>query len=294
VVRDQWQKSGDGAMAATATYFRNMQVQHDPARTKQLALLDARVRRALVHGLNREAIAEIVTAGASPATDAMAPPTDPLYNRVQQAIAKYPFDRTRALALLQEAGWTKRGDSLVDASGQQFATEIWTSQVSDNETEMSLVAADWSALGIQTAQSTIPIARNSDREFRANFPGLNITATSISIPEAMRDFTSSACPRTENRFAGSNRGCWSNPTFESLFRTATTTLNDQERDNTIVQAFKVLTDEVGVIGMSYNMEIIPVRKGLVGPAPRWPAQPGNTWNIYDWRWDSSAARPANS
>jgi hypothetical protein len=54
----------------------------------------------------------------------------------------------------------------------------------------------------------------------------------------------------------------------------------------VVQAFKVVTEEVGVIGMSYNMEIVPVRKGLVGPAPRWPGQAGNTWNVYEWRWSS--------
>jgi peptide/nickel transport system substrate-binding protein len=272
-------------MASTPTYFRNMQIQHDLTRSKTPGLLDPRARRALVHALDRSSIAEIVTAGASPAADTMVPTSDPLFSRVQQNIATYPFDRNRALALLQEAGWTRRGDALVNPSGQQpFSLEIWTSQVSDNETEMSLVAADFSAIGIQAAQNVIPIARNQDREYRANFPGLTITATSIDIPEAMRDFTFERCPRAENRFAGSNRGCWSHPDFERLFRTATTTLDDRERADAVTQAFKVLTEDVGVIPMSYNMEIVPVRRGLVGPAPRWPAQPGNTWNVYEWRW----------
>jgi peptide/nickel transport system substrate-binding protein len=282
-VKQQWEASGAGQMASTPTYFRNMQIQHEPTRARPQALLDRRVRQALMHGIDRQAIAEIVTAGASQAADAMVPPGDPLYDRVQSAVAKYPFDRARAAALLQEAGWTRSGDTLT-SGGQPFPLEIWTSQVSDNETEMSLVAADYSALGIQAIQNVIPIARNRDREYRANFPGLTITATSINVPDAMVDFTNNRCPRSENQFAGSNRGCWTHPDFERFFSTANTTLDDRERAEAVVQAFRVLTEDVGVIGMSYNMEIIPVRKGLIGPAPRWPAQPGNTWNVYEWRW----------
>lgn len=284
-VKQQWERSGEGQAASSATYFRNMQVQHDPGRTRQQALLDRRVRQALVHGIDRAAIAEIVTAAASPAANAIVPPGDPLYERVQRSIATYPFDRGRALALLQESGWTRSGDALTNARGQPLSLEIWTTQVSDNETEMSLVASDYAALGIQVAQNVIPIARNRDREYRASFPGLTITATSIDIPDAMVDFTYDRCPRPENRFAGSNRGCWTHPDFERFFDVATTTLNVAEREEMVVQALRVLTEDVGVIPMSYNMEIIPVRKGLVGPAPRWPAQPGNTWNVYEWRWE---------
>jgi peptide/nickel transport system substrate-binding protein len=207
-----------------------------------------------------------------------------LFNRVQQAITRYPFDRNRALALLGEAGWARTGDGLTNASGQSFPLEIWTSQVSDNETEMNLVASDFGAIGIQATGMVIPIARNADREYRATFPGLTITATSVDIPGSMIDYSHERCPRAENRFAGSNRGCWSHPEFEQFFRVAITTLDDAERQDAVIQALRVVTEDVASIPMSYNMEIIPVRKGLVGPAPRWPAQPGNTWNVYAWQW----------
>ncbi|HZT07712.1 MAG TPA: ABC transporter substrate-binding protein [Chloroflexota bacterium] len=283
-VKQQWEKSGEGQVASTPTYWRNMQIQHDPNRAKQPGLQDRRVRQALVYGIDRASIAEVVTAGASPAADSIIPPNDPRFDTVQRSIARYPFDRNRAAALLAEAGYPRSGDTLMTPGGQPFGLEIWTSQVSDNETEMSLVAADYTALGMQMVQSVIPIARNADREFRAEFPGLNITATSIDIPNALIDLTDDRCPRPENRFAGSNRGCWSNPEFETFFRVANTALDDRERDDALVQALRVLTEDVGTIPMSYNMEIIPVRKGLVGPAPRWPQQPGNTWNVFEWRW----------
>ena len=48
---------------------------------------------------------------------------------------------------------------------------------------------------------------------------------------------------------------------------------------------KIITQDVAYIPLSYNTENIPVRKGLIGPGPRWPGQTGNTWNAYQWYWE---------
>ena len=104
VLREKWDASGDGQIFVTATHTRYAQIQQDPAKRGNPALLDARVRRAIVHAIDREAIANVVTSGAGPATEILVAPNDPLYARAQQVIDKHPFDRTRALALLLEAG----------------------------------------------------------------------------------------------------------------------------------------------------------------------------------------------
>src|SRR5438309_1497784 len=112
VLNKKWAASDDGQIFVTATHTRYAQIQQDPAKRGNPALLDTRVRRAIVHGIDRESIANVVTSGAAPATEILVAPNDPLYARAQTVIEKYPFDRTRALALLQEAGWTRRGDNL--------------------------------------------------------------------------------------------------------------------------------------------------------------------------------------
>ncbi|MEA2642428.1 MAG: hypothetical protein QOF51_3822 [Chloroflexota bacterium] len=61
-------------------------------------------------------------------------------------------------------------------------------------------------------------------------------------------------------------------------------LDARARTDATVNAFRVLTQDVGIFTMSYSLENIPVRAGLSGPGPRWSAQPGSTWNVHEWTW----------
>jgi peptide/nickel transport system substrate-binding protein len=284
-VRDQWSQSHDGQVFTTPVRFRYIQIQLDPERTQQPGLLDVRVRRAIAHGMDRVAIADIVTQGTAPATDVPIIPSDAVYRRVDAAIARYPYDPNRASSLLQEAGWTRRGEVLANAGGQAFTLDVRTTASSDNETEMSIIAADLGKLGMQTTQTVVPQSRIRDNEYRVTFPGLNTTAQSIDVPGTLLVAVSEQCASVERRYIGSNRGCWKNPEFDRLYQAASTSLDPAERENAVVGALRVLTEDVGIIGLSYNTENVAVRRGLVGPGPRWPSQVGNTWNVHQWYWD---------
>lgn len=285
-VKEQWAQSGEGQVIITPVRFRYVQIQLDPARSGQAALAEVRVRRAVVHGIDRETLAQVVTEGTAPPTEIPISPHDAIYPRALQAIAKYPYDPNRSAALLQEAGWTRRGDALVNAAGQAFTLDIRTTQGSDNESEMSIMAADLTKLGMQVAQTVVPQSRIRDFEYRVTFPGLNNTAQSIANPGWLNVATTEQCAAAERRFVGSNRGCWKNPEYDRLYLLASSSLDPNERSSAVLQALKILTEDVGVFGLAYNSENIAVRKGLVGPGPRWPAQVGNTWNIHEWYWQS--------
>jgi peptide/nickel transport system substrate-binding protein len=282
-VRDQWKTSGEGTVLAVPTRFRFVDIQMKPGDLGQPALLDARVRRALTHGLDRESLAEIATAGMADVTEVFLAPTDQLYESANRAVARYPYDVNRALALLQEAGWTKQGDALVNASGQPFGLDIFSSEGPDNETEQAIIAADYRKLGMQVTETVYPRSRARDREFRSKFPGLNPTALTIEVPETLVFGLSDTCPRPP-RYAGSNRGCWTNPEFDRLYQVASTSLDRAERGNAIVQALKIVTEDAGKIPLSYRADALAFRKGLVGPGARWPGQ-GDVWNIHEWRWE---------
>lgn len=283
-VQGQWRPE-EGQVVGYPALVRFTQIQLHPERVQQQALLDRRVRRAIVHALDRPGIAEALMGDASLATDVLLSPSEPVYPRVQQVIAKYPYDPTRALALLQEAGWTRAGDRVVDARGQPFSLNVRTGQVSDNEIQMALMASYLSAIGMDISQTPAPQALNSDLEFRATFPGLHATGTSLEMPGAMIAFTTEQCPRAGRGYLGRNLGCWDNPEFDHLFDIATSTLDDQERGSALVNMFRVLLEDVGSFGLSYVSEWLATRKGLVGPAPRWPTQAGGTtWNVHEWSW----------
>ena len=284
-VKQQWDGTGEGHIALLPVHLRATLIQFHPERVKLQAMLDVRVRRALVHALDRPAIADAVLEGASMAADLMMTPQDPLYSRAQQVIGKYPYDVTRALALLQDAGWTLRGNTLINSSGEQFSMANRTTEMADNLTEMRIMSDYYARIGIDTLQTGVPEARNRDNEYRAYFPHLNITGQIIDLPKSLYYYSETECPASERQFIGQNRGCWQNPEYDRLFKLAMTSLDDDERASATVDAFKIVTNDVAVIPMSYNLDNIAVRKGLIGPGQRWPSAQGDTWNINEWRWE---------
>lgn len=80
---------------------------------------DVRVRRALVHAIDREAIIENVLQGAG--TVAVGPINPLLGDFYNSDIEPYPYDMDMAASLLEEAGWTKdESGKLVNEAGETF------------------------------------------------------------------------------------------------------------------------------------------------------------------------------
>lgn len=282
-VRESWASNDGGTVINQFNRFRYLQIQFNPEYLTQPALLDVRVRRAIVHGVDRATLAEIVTAGSGRATDVFLSANDRYYAEAARAAPSLPYDPNRATALLREAGWSKSGDRLVNARGEPFTMDIRGTEGTDNETEQSIIAADLRKLGIELSQSVIARSLIRDREFRVKFPGLNQTAFGIEIPETLRFGLSSQCPDPRTRFSGGNRGCWTNPEFDRLYQTAFTSLDENERYRAIIGALKLANEDVGIIPLFHYGDVVAFRKGLTGPGSHWPAQEGDTWNIHEWR-----------
>lgn len=282
-VKPEWDRDGAGQIVSIPHHLRATQFQLDPSRLREPALLDVRVRRAMIYALDRTAIADAVSRGASPAADAMMSPNDLLFPKLQALMTVYAYDATKASSLFQEAGWTKRGDALVDSTGRRLTVEVMTTDMADNVTEMRIMADYLNRAGIDVTQTPVPEAQNRDNEFRAKFPSLTITGQGIDLPRSMANYSVAQCPTTEARYVGSNRGCWQDADFERSYRVATTSLDQNERADATLQALRAITEGVAVIPMSYNLDNVAVRKGLVGPGPR-QAQGYDTWNIHEWAW----------
>src|SRR5439155_4568548 len=90
-LRREWAGRASGAILLSPTQLRYLQVQHRPEYQKTPALLDLRVRRALLHGLDRQALADAVMDGEGVVAEGMVPPTVPYYADVDRAVTRYPY-----------------------------------------------------------------------------------------------------------------------------------------------------------------------------------------------------------
>ncbi len=84
---------------------------------------DVRVRQALAHALDRQAIIDGILKGAGQlATGPINPLLGDFYN---PNVTTYDYDMERAAQLLEEAGWTKGSDGiLVNSEGEKFAIRL--------------------------------------------------------------------------------------------------------------------------------------------------------------------------
>jgi ABC-type transport system substrate-binding protein len=144
------------------------------------------------------------------------------------------------------------------------------------------MASDLGKVGMNVTQDVVPQARVRDLEYNVSFPGLKTAARSLDAPGTLIVNTSEQCPTADRRFIGSNGGCWRNAAFDRAFTVASSSLDPRERETAYVSALKILSEDVGVIGLYYDTENLAIRSGVLGFGPRWPGTPGNTWNVYEW------------
>jgi peptide/nickel transport system substrate-binding protein len=90
--------------------------------TETEPLSDIRVRRAILHGFNRQALLRGVYRGQVVAAEGPLSPTTWAYTKRVEGL--YPYDLARARALLDEAGWTPGADGVRTKGGKPLAIRL--------------------------------------------------------------------------------------------------------------------------------------------------------------------------
>src|SRR5581483_125678 len=107
------------------------------------------------------------------------PTTVDYFDRIEPLVAKYPYDPTQAQALLSQAGLSRGGDGTWGDSSGKLSFDFTTTSGSQNESELSIMAAGWRAQGFGINESIFPVALAQNQEARTSFPGL----MTISMPQ---------------------------------------------------------------------------------------------------------------
>lgn len=281
IIRREWASRDGGTVLVYPSLWRWTQVQQRPEYASPRALLDVRVRRALAHTVDKQALSEALFEGEGIPSDSAIPPTVDYFARVDRVVTKHPFDPVRAQQLMAEAGFVKGADGTYVGPTGRFATELNTLGSAQNEAELSIMAAGWRQAGFEVKEVVWSPAQGADRELRNTFPGLSNTSGS-SGERALDDYQSSELPRPEKRWSGQNRGGWrAPPEFDRLADAFNTTLDREQRTQQAVEMARLMTNDVAVISLYFNPTVTAFARGLAGP--RVPAPEGSLpWNIHEW------------
>lgn len=246
---------------------------------------DVRLRRGMIHALDRQLLVDTLLAGLTTPADMYLAPNDAAFVGADRVISKYRFDPTRALTLFQEAGWTKGSDGILRSpSGERFDLEVRTTEETQNVKEAQILADSWKQVGINTDIEIIPRAKQNDQEYRAKFPGISLSATSIA-PDWMDKWQSDRIASEATRWRGGNRGAYSRPELDRLYRQYITTIDPSQRQDVLVALVKFASEDVTYVPLYYQVDVHAIRTGLKGLVPRWPGQSGMAFNAHEWYWE---------
>lgn len=283
ILRRSWAPTNGGQIFSVPSQGRWSEIQHRPEYANPRSILDVRVRRALAHTVDKEALSEGLFNGEGILSDSFIPPGESYFAEAEKAIVKYPLDLRRAEQLMAEAGYTRGSDGVwLHPSQGRFSGEMRVNATTQSEREMAIMGSGWQHAGFEFKQ--VPISESQGRlgEVRGTFPTI-YTGGGGSGPGVFGSFISSSITRPQNNWVGSNRGGYSNSDLDRLYDTFTTTLDLAQRDRLAIQMAKVFTEDVGAISLFFNPVMSAFVSDLTGPAPR-AAGANAAWDVHNWEW----------
>ncbi|HZT06944.1 MAG TPA: ABC transporter substrate-binding protein [Chloroflexota bacterium] len=254
------EKWGGGNVYQAYVSHRMIAPQFRPSVQMEPATLDVRVRAALYHALDRDALSEALQGGHREyAAYAILPPQDLLYPAVKDGLRQYAFDPDRAKAILRDVGWTTEADgSLRNAvDGHRFHTAISASDLTVKD--MPAYAAYWRQIGIDVDEITTPAAQVRNAEYRASYPGWEVTAQSGG--DGILGKLEGPAASADTHWAG-NRGGFDDPRAQRLVDAYRSSLSQDDQFQAMKAIGEYVSTELPFLVLYGTVDPLAVRKGV--------------------------------
>ncbi len=286
ILNREWSANKKGVVLPLISNVRYVLTQFRPEVVNPSILLDVRVRKALAHSIDKQALSDGLFEGQALVADRFLSPDIPYRGEADRAVTTYPYDPRRSEQLMQEVGYAKDRDGMfVSARGERFNSQVWQLSGAQYEREVAIFVDTWQRAGFDVDAFMLSPAQLRDGRLRASFPGLYIVQGGGST-EARLDFmTAALTPTAANRYNGNNRGGWLSPAYERLWSELNTTLDRTQRNAQAIEMLKLLSDELPAIPTYFN--IAPAAHLAMLTGPEMPARvpdPLINWNIHEWDW----------
>jgi peptide/nickel transport system substrate-binding protein len=275
-IRDRWPEG------QVLPYARGWTMMYPQVHRPSPAVIgDPQFRRALVHAVNRQELAETLTAGFAPVAHSIIPPDHASYRSVESSIVRYDFDPRKATSLIAELGLSRGSDGVFqDRNGEPLNAQIQTTVNDTNQKTAFAAASFWQQIGIAAEVKTIPPSRVGVWEERYSYGGFDLVNQPHGTDGIRKLLHSSAAPLPERGYrapnAPANRGSYVNPEYDQLLDRYLATIALPERLQLLAQLVHRQTNEQLVIGFFYSVNAVVMANRVQN------ATPGTSWNAHEW------------
>lgn len=238
-------------------------------------------RRALMHALDRQAMADSLMHGLVPVAHSIMSPLAPEYREVEPHIVRYDYAPQKARELLQGLVLNLGPDGVLrDSTGKQLAVELRTSPQDVWVKTAEAVADQWRKQGLEVRTLAVPPAQARDLEYRATRPGFDFSRRGTGM-ENLTMFQTKELPLPDKRYVGKNVSNYSNPEMDSLVDRYFATVPPRERVQVQAQIMLHMSEQLPIMMLFYDTEPSLVSNRLVNYGGK-PAQSTGAWNVHLW------------
>jgi peptide/nickel transport system substrate-binding protein len=212
----------------------------DPQKTDLFQ--DVNVRRALLYGLDREAMVRTIMRGFAEVAQGTQPLLSSAYDP-DQITTHYDYDPDRAAQLLNASGWRPNDDGILEKDGDPFSFSIqYAEDSSQVEQAVTAMQAYWAEIGIDAKPE--PVNYQSDL-----IPALTETFDFEMVALAFTwDATGDQLPMfgSEYKGVGYNAVGYANPDYDEVADQANRATDNLERQDRLIEASNIVNDDLPI------------------------------------------------
>jgi peptide/nickel transport system substrate-binding protein len=230
-------------------------------------LKDLKVRKALVHAINRDQLVKALFEGKLEPAIHNVSPMDPWFTKDPKDIVFYSYDRKKAGSLLDEAGWKLEGDGYRHKDGKKLSLVFMTTAGDKTRENVQVfLQGQWKSVGIDVQIKNEPARVFFGETLRKRNYGAMAMFAWASAPEAnpKSNLHTSQIPSEKNGWSGQNGGGYSNPEVDKLVEDLDLEFNAAKRKQIVAKILHHYTDEIPVIPLYYRADVAVNPPNLVG------------------------------
>jgi len=238
------------------------------------AFADVRVRRALLHALDRESFTRTILDGLAPVAHG---PIQPVSWAYTDAIARYRFDPAEARRLLDEAGWKLGPNGIRERDGKPLAfTLITQAGFAVRENIAQAIERQLRDVGVAVRVELHDGTAISSLWFEGRFDAMLHWWQMPADPELTMFFAADRTPP-----AGRNINYYKNDELTRLLYASDRTVDREERKRLLHRAQAIVAEEVPELPL-YSITRLDAIPSTLQHFKGNPTNTGIFWNVHEW------------
>jgi peptide/nickel transport system substrate-binding protein len=276
-MRESWESRGEGRILTSPRLVFEIRLRPEDPKVS-----DLRVRKALYHAIDREAIVRDLYFGLLPVAHSYIAPGSSGFDQIDAATTKHAYDPARAQQLLADVGWRRGPDGLLrNERGEEIVLPFSTTAgVGEREQLQAVIANMWKTVGFGIVIENAPASIQSDPSYQ--FPTTDLSGIGTEF-ESNIPRIDGRNRRTPQNPRGANVWGYSNDEVDVLIDRWLRTFDRGEQIEIEAAVIHRVSEDLPILPINYRVEAIAVARGIDGvPIRGAKAASTNTWNIETW------------